>query len=394
MLSAMACSINAPIRPTVMNKELRRSSTPCYYYDMDVLSRTLEALRKASADPSFRVHYAIKANSNPIVLDPIRQAGLGVDCVSGGEIKIAIENGFEPSSIVFAGVGKSDEEIEYALAVGIACFNVESLPELEAISETASRMGLVANVALRVNPDIDAHTHHYITTGLSENKFGIDMRMLDKAVDRAISLPGVSLKGLHFHIGSQITISEPFKLLCERINDLLDRFDARGIGFESINVGGGLGINYDDADEIPDFERYFRVFRENLKLREGQTLHFELGRAIVGQCGSLVTRVLYVKEGIGKKFVIVDAGMTDLIRPALYGAHHLIANVSNPTGEMEKYDVVGPVCESSDVFAQDEMLPKVSRGDYLEILSAGAYGESMASQYNARRLPLSNAIKA
>ncbi len=375
-----------------MNTELRRPATPCYYYDMGVLRRTLEALCKASADPSFRVHYAIKANANPIVLDPIRRVGLGVDCVSGGEIKIALENGFEPSSIVFAGVGKTDEEIEYALAVGIACFNVESLPELEAISEIASRMGLAADVALRVNPDIDAHTHHYITTGLSENKFGIDMRMLDDAVDRALSLPGVNLKGLHFHIGSQITITEPFRLLCERINDLMDRFEARGIGFENINVGGGLGINYDDADEIPDFEAYFRIFRENLKLREGQTLHFEPGRAIVGQCGSLVTRVLYVKEGIDKKFVIVDAGMTDLIRPALYGAHHLITNVSNPTGELEKYDVVGPVCESSDVFVQDEMLPKVSRGDYLEILSAGAYGETMSSGYNARRLPLSRSI--
>lgn len=376
-----------------MDTEQRHPSTPCYYYDLGVLDRTLEALLKASADSRFRVHYAIKANANPIVLEPICRAGLGVDCVSGGEIRIAIENGFSPSKIVFAGVGKTDREIEYALTAGISCFNVESIPELEVISGIASRMGLTADVALRVNPDIDAHTHHYITTGLSENKFGIDMRMLDDAVGRAVSLPNIRLKGLHFHIGSQITITEPFKLLCERINSLLSQFESQGISFETVNVGGGLGINYDNPDEIPDFEGYFSTFRNNLELREGQTLHFELGRAIVGQCGSLVTRVLYVKEGVEKKFVIVDAGMTDLIRPALYGAHHLISNVSNPLGEPEKYDVVGPICESSDVFAVDEMLPKVSRGDFLEILSAGAYGETMASGYNARPLPRSQAIR-
>ncbi len=372
--------------------EFRGCRTPFYYYDLRLLDNTLAAIKDAIY-PQYKVHYAIKANANREILNHVCEAGLGVDAVSGGEIKAAVNAGFDPAKIVFAGVGKSDEEIELALESGIGCFNVESLPELEVIGEIARRMGLRANVALRVNPDIDAHTHHYITTGLAENKFGINKEMLDAIVEKSISMPEIELVGLHFHIGSQITDNTPFRILCERINQLQDHFNSKGVFFRTINVGGGLGIDYDDPDAhpIPDFKGYFDTFHSNIQLREGQELHFELGRAVVAQCGSLITRVLYVKEGITKKFAIVDAGMTDLIRPALYQAHHLIQNITSD-GPMETYDVVGPICESSDCFGENERLNKVSRGDLLALRSAGAYGEIMASQYNCRPLPGSLAL--
>jgi diaminopimelate decarboxylase len=327
---------------------------------------------------------------NGVLLEEIRKAGLGVDCVSGGEVETALNAGFAADKIVFAGVGKSDWEIELGLSHDIACFNVESLPELEVIEEIAGKMGKVARVALRVNPNIDAHTHHYITTGLAENKFGINLEMLDEIIEAAMKMKYVELQGLHFHIGSQITINDPFKLLSEKINELQAKYAEKGIMFKSINVGGGLGIDYDDpnGNPISDFKGYFDTFKKYLKLNEGQELHFELGRSVVGQCGSLITRVLYVKEGTEKKFAIVDAGFTELIRPALYQAHHNIENLTSD-GEVEKYDVVGPICESSDCFGEDEMLPKVKRGDIIALRSAGAYGEIMASQYNCRKLPKS-----
>ena len=314
--------------------------------------------------------------------------GLGVDCVSGGEIKATLCAGFDASKIVYAGVGKADWEIELGLDNDIACFNVESEAELDVIQEIASKKGKIANIALRVNPNIDAHTHHYITTGLSENKFGISLELLDGVIEKAIKYSNIDLIGLHFHIGSQITIMEPFVKLSEKINDLLDEYERKGITFKLINVGGGLGIDYDNPEQnpIPDFESYFNVFAENLKLRVGQELHFELGRSIVGQCGVLVTKTLYVKEGLNKKFAIVDAGFTDLIRPALYQAYHKIENISNDD-ELDTYDVVGPICESSDCFGENVELNKVKRGDLLVIKSAGAYGEIMASQYNCRTLP-------
>ncbi len=330
----------------------------------------------------------MKANANPAVLKEVKEAGLGVDTVSGGEIAAAVAAGFAPEKIVFAGVGKTDAEIELALNTGIGNFNVESLPELEVISEIATRMGKTARVALRVNPNIDAHTHHYITTGLAENKFGINLEQLDEVIDRCMTLPSVEFVGLHFHIGSQITDNTPFAILSERINKLQEQIEEKGITLKSINVGGGLGIDYEDPDAnpVPDFKSYFDVFEKNLKLRPGQELHFELGRAIVAQCGSLITKVLYVKKGTTKQFAIVDAGMTDLIRPALYQAYHKIDNITSD-GEVDKYDVVGPICESSDVFEEDAMLPMVKRGDLLALRSAGAYGEIMASRYNLRRLP-------
>lgn len=370
--------------------EFENQRTPFYFYDLGLLRRTLDEIKLHSNYEGYHVHYAIKANVNGVLLEEIRKAGLGVDCVSGGEVETALNAGFAADKIVFAGVGKSDWEIELGLSHDIACFNVESLPELEVIEEIAGKMGKVARVALRVNPNIDAHTHHYITTGLAENKFGINLEMLDEIIEAAMKMKHVELQGLHFHIGSQITINDPFKLLSEKINELQAKYAEKGIMFKSINVGGGLGIDYDDpnGNPISDFKGYFDTFKKYLKLNEGQELHFELGRSVVGQCGSLITRVLYVKEGTEKKFAIVDAGFTELIRPALYQAHHYIENLTSD-GEVEKYDVVGPICESSDCFGEDEMLPKVKRGDIIALRSAGAYGEIMASQYNCRKLPKS-----
>lgn len=370
---------------------LEGAETPLYYYDLDLLRRTLSDLNDAAAaHPGYKVHYALKANANPAVLAEIREAGLGIDAVSGGEIARAIECGFDPSAIVYAGVGKSDREIRLALSAGIGCFNVESEPELEIISALAAEAGVTAKVALRVNPNIDAHTHAYITTGLSENKFGIAREQLDAIVARCGELPSIELYGLHFHIGSQILEPEPFEMLADTVNELQDHFDTLGVSFRTINVGGGLGIDYEnpDSNPIPDFAGYFNAFSSRLDQRRGQEIHFELGRSIVAQCGSLITRVLYVKKGLVKSFVIVDAGMTDLIRPALYQAHHKIENISAPADAPEEiYDVVGPICESSDCFGTDERLPLTHRGDLLALRSAGAYGEIMASQYNCRALP-------
>ena len=370
---------------------LKSVRTPFYYYDTQLLDQTLDILRDMSNYPGFRVHYAIKANANPVILSHILNAGLGVDAVSGGEIQAALNAGFAPDKIVFAGVGKRDGEIELALNHGIECLNVESEAELEVIESIAAAMGVKAPVALRVNPNIDAHTHSYITTGLAENKFGISIEMLEAIVKRCVASPHIDLRGLHFHIGSQITQSDPFRMLCNVVNNLQDHYNAQGIYFPIINVGGGLGIDYDhpDTNPVPDFRTYFSMFHKHLRLRPGQELHFELGRSIVAQCGSLITKVLYVKQGLNKRFVIVDAGMTDLIRPALYQAHHTIQNLTSASGETAVYDVVGPICESSDVFGKDEQLPVTTRGDLLALRSAGAYGEIMASRYNCRELPAS-----
>ena len=370
-------------------EEFRKLDTPFYYYDLDLLRQTLRTVRDASAYPGFRVHYAVKANANPEILRIISDCGLGADTVSGGEIRRALECGFPARSIVYAGVGKSPAELREALRDGIGCINVESAEELAMIDVIAGELGVVAPVALRINPDIDAHTHHYITTGLEENKFGIDRRRLDEVMERLFASPRLQFRGFHFHIGSQITTLEPFRLLCERINDLQDIYEDRYGVIPTINVGGGLGIDYDDpeAHPVPDFDDYFRVFHDHLRVRPGQEIHFELGRSIVGQCGSLISRVLYVKKGVNKKFVILDAGFTDLIRPALYGARHLIENLTSTSTETDRYDVVGPICESTDTFGLEERLPLTRAGDLIAIRSAGAYGQIMASQYNLRPLP-------
>lgn len=364
-----------------------RIETPFYYYDSALLQRTLDEI-KSLLPSDYVVHYAVKANANQGILQRIATAGFGADCVSGGEIKAALRAGFKGDMIVFSGVGKSDKEIRLGLENGIYCFNVESVAELEVIDSLAAEMGVIAPVALRINPHIDAHTHHYITTGLSENKFGIDITRLDDVVDLLLSMKHVFFRGLHFHIGSQVLTLEPYRLLCQTVNVLQERLAARGVAVEYINVGGGLGVDYEEPDVHPvaDFKGYFTTFMDHLELRQGQRLHFELGRAIVCQCGSLVTRVLYVKQGLDRQFVIVDAGMTDLIRPALYQAYHKIENISS-SGSPLFYDVVGPICESSDCFGTNVALPVTRRGDLLVLRSAGAYGEIMASQYNCRELP-------
>lgn len=371
-------------------EKLEALQTPFYYYDSELLRQTLRAINEEAArHEGFVVHYAIKANANPKVLRIIREAGLGADCVSGGEIEASVKAGFPVSKIVFAGVGKSDWEINLGIDNDIFCFNVESIPELEVINQLAAAKGKVARIAFRLNPNVGAHTHANITTGLAENKFGIDMNDMLTVIAEAEKLKNVKFVGLHFHIGSQILDMGDFEALCNRVNELQDILDNHRIRVEHINVGGGLGIDYAHPNRvpIPDFKAYFDTYARKLKLRNGQTLHFELGRAVVAQCGTLITRTLYIKKGAVKKFAIVDAGFTDLIRPALYQAYHKIENISSE-GPLESYDVVGPICESTDVFAKQIDLNATSRGDLLAIRSAGAYGEIMASQYNCRRLPL------
>lgn len=370
-------------------EKFKTLQTPFYYYDLNLLNRTLHTVKENVEGYPYEVHYALKANVNPMILEAVRNAGLGIDCVSGGELNAALKAGFKGNKIVFAGVAKTDKEINAGLDANIECFNVESINELEVINELAIAKGKIANVAIRINPNIDAHTHHYITTGLNENKFGISLDHFDKVLTLAESLPNINLCGLHFHIGSQIKETEPFEKLCEKINELQERAEKLGITFSLVNVGGGLGIDYEDPENnpIPDFKGYFDVFKKTLQLRKGQKLHFELGRSIVAQCGALITKVIYVKEGVSKKFVIVDAGMSDLIRPALYQAHHNIVNLTSESSEKETYDVVGPICESSDTFGTGENLPITKRGDIMALLSAGAYGEIMASHYNCREFP-------
>ena len=369
--------------------KFRELETPFYYYDVNVLRETLSCINKeAGKYNNFCVHYAVKANANHKILTIIRENGLGADCVSGGEIRAAVKAGFPTNKIVYAGVGKTDWEINLGLDYDIFCFNVESVPELEIINELAAAKGKVARVAFRINPNVGAHTHANITPGRAENKFGISMEDMDRVIDMAETLPNVKFVGLHFHIGSQIVDMGDFVALCNRVNELQEKLYARQIIVEHINVGGGLGIDYSHPNRqpIPNFAEYFSTYHKHLKLRPQQTLHFELGRAVVGQCGSLISKVIYVKQGTNKQFAILDAGMTDLIRPALYQAYHKIENITSDEA-IETYDVVGPICESSDVFGKAIDLNKVHRGDLFALRSAGAYGEIMASAYNCRTLP-------
>lgn len=359
--------------------------TPFYYYDTTLLQSTLKTIKQANTK-NYHIHYALKANSHTILLNLIREAGFGADCVSGNEVKCAVENGFDTNQIVFAGVGKSDKEINFALNQSIFCFNVESKHELEIINQLAANMNKVANVALRINPNVDAHTHKYITTGLEENKFGINPYEFEDVLSLLSSLQHIQLQGLHFHIGSQITDLSVFKNLCLRVNEINYWFIQKGHPLHHINVGGGLGINYrePDSESIVNFENYFAVFNQFLELQAHQEVHFELGRAIVAQCGSLISRVLYIKNGINTNFAILDAGMTELMRPALYQAYHKIENLTNGLDTTTKYDVVGPICESSDCFGKAVELGETKRGDLIAIRSAGAYGEVMSNRYNLR----------
>ena len=452
-------------------------ATPFWYYDMDVFRKTVKLAASLSERYGIGAHYALKANVEPRLVSYIASKGFGADCVSGNEVKYAVESGFARSSIVFAGVGKSDKEISDALDLGIGCFNVESLMEMQVIDALAASKGVRANVSLRINPNIDAHTHRYVTTGLYENKFGISRHEFEAAIDILKSSKALDFKGLHFHIGSQITDVEPvYSLECERAAEIVEWFEAHGMEVGSIDLGGGLGVDYDEPDEnpVPDFEKWFSIIDRKLRRRPEQSVSIEPGRSMVAQCGSLITRVLFVKSGETKTFLIMDAGMNDLIRPALYGAYHKIENLSAyyvsksssddrpgpgicdskyvedakaarsvrvwdrvpmknteaktsesaesedltrhhqmPAGEqrsgglalgcarrpdrpLEKgvggieterlYDIVGPVCESSDVWGEGRELPYSKRGDILAIRSTGAYGSVMSSRYNLRDL--------
>jgi diaminopimelate decarboxylase len=370
-------------------KNIQQHPTPYYYYDLDLLQKTLDVISKESKKHNYHVHYAFKANANTKLLGLIKKAGLGADCVSGNEVKCAIENEFDNSKIVFAGVGKSDDEINYALENNIFCFNCESIQELEVINELATAKNKIASIALRINPNVDANTHKYITTGLEENKFGINPYEFEAIIEKLNKLTHIKLIGLHFHIGSQITDLSPFKKLCMRVNEINNYFLMKGFDLPIINVGGGIGINYKepDTESIIDFAAYFNVFKTFLELRKNQEVHFELGRAVVAQCGTLISKVLYIKNGINTNFAILDAGMTELIRPALYQAYHKIENLSAQLNKLpinKKYDVVGPICESSDCFGKAVELPETKRGDIIAIRSAGAYGEVMSSRYNLR----------
>ena len=391
--------------------KFQQLDTPFYYYNLDVLKQTLEACTAASSKYGFHVHYAMKANFNPKVLDTIQSYGIGADCVSGNEVKAAIEHGFGKDNIVFAGVGKSDKEINLALDADIFCFNAESVQELFIINDLAKAKNKIANIAIRINPNVDAHTHHFITTGLDENKFGINSWQLPDVTDALHQCPNLQFLGIHFHIGSQITDMEVYKNLCTRINEMQDWFEDRGFTIKVLNTGGGLGVDYynPDTNSISDFESYFKVFKDFLNVKPGQEVHFELGRALVAQSASLISRVLYVKNGLKKNFLVLDAGMTELIRPMLYQAYHQIENlsrqsespkvgksgseevesddpfqISNLKSQISNYDVVGPICESTDCFRKDVELPLSFRGDLIAIRTAGAYGQVMASGYNLR----------
>ncbi len=378
--------------------------TPFYYYDLGLLRQTLEACKRASDKYGFHVHYAMKANFNPKVVQTIQSYGFGADCVSGNEVSAALTNGFDKGKVVFAGVGKSDKEINTALDADIFCFNVESVQELFIINDLAKAKNKTAKVAIRINPNVDAHTHHFITTGLDENKFGINGWQLNDVAEALRVCDNLKFIGIHFHIGSQITDLEVYRSLCIRINEMQDWFEDHGFQVKVLNTGGGLGVDYHhpDTNNIPNFESYFKVFKDFLKVKPGQEVHFELGRALVAQSASLISRVLYVKMGQKKNFLVLDAGMTELIRPMLYQAYMKIENLSRKSespkdGKSEreshnsqltthnlKYDVVGPICESTDCFQKDVELPESFRGDIFAIRTAGAYGEVMASGYNLR----------
>ena len=376
------------LKGTLPIDKLKALHTHFYYYDVKLLQDTLDMVKNEAGKYGYHAHYAVKANANPRILSIIAENGLGADCVSGGEVKAALDAGFPADKIVFAGVGKADWEINLGLDNDIFCFNVESAVELEIIDELAAAKNKVASVALRINPEVDAHTHAKITTGMKENKFGINLSQLGQVLDNLANLKNVKLIGIHFHIGSQITDMSAFRNLVIRVNEIQEDLEARGIRIENVNFGGGLGIDYYHPNHlpIPAFDNYFAVFNKLLKVRPGQQVHFEPGRSVVAQCGTLISKVLYVKEGETKKFAILDAGFTELIRPAMYDAYHRIENISSDE-EVDLYDVVGPICESSDVFGKDVELNKAHRGDLIALRSAGAYGEVMASQYNCRQLP-------
>ena len=360
--------------------------TPFYYYDLDILSETLKRLIIEADSKIFKVHYALKANTNSKLLNLIRSYGLGIDAVSGNEVKKSIEEGFDNKDIVFAGVGKTDKEIEYAINSKISCFNCESIQEIQVINDISKKLLVTSNISLRLNPNIESKTHKNITTGTKKNKFGIDIDDVDDILTLLKSLDNINLVGIHFHLGSQITKFKVFDELSKIVNITNKKIHDYGILLSHINVGGGLSIDYNNPEKnyIPNFSEYFNVYKKNIILLKNQKIYVELGRSLVGQCGSLIYRVLFTKNSYNKNYVILDAGMTELIRPALYNSYHKISNLTSIENKFKKYDVVGPLCESSDVFLKNIKLPFSKRNDIFRIYSCGAYGETMSSNYNLR----------
>jgi diaminopimelate decarboxylase len=364
----------------------REAGTPFYLYSHRTLLHHFRVFDAAFAEVPHIVCFAVKANSNTAILRLFAREGGGVDLVSGGELYRALKAGVDPGKVVYSGVGKREDEIDFALETGILMFNVESAQELETINDRAAMLGVRAGIALRVNPDVDPQTHPHISTGLKENKFGVDVEASLVAYRRAFALTHLDIKGVSCHIGSQVTKITPFIDALERLKDLIRRLRNEGIAIRYLDLGGGLGITYDQ--EVPPHPaEYARAVIDAARDLDC-TFIFEPGRVLVGNAGILVTRVLYTKGNEGKRFVIVDAGMNDLIRPSLYGSFHRIRPVIRRERAEITADVVGPICESGDFLAKGRRLPEFERGELMAVMSAGAYGFTMSSNYNSRpRIP-------
>ncbi|HPD05482.1 MAG TPA: diaminopimelate decarboxylase, partial [Spirochaetota bacterium] len=355
--------------------------TPLYVYSSKCFIDKFTLLDEALASVAHTICYSVKSNSNVSILKLMKDVGCGMDVVSGGELYRAIAAGVNPEKIVYAGVGKNVEEIEYALKTGIQMFNCESLSEIKRINNIAQNNNIVAHIAIRINPDVDANTHHYITTGKKENKFGISLQYLPELIKSVKSLPHIVLKGIHVHIGSQITQIEPFVEACKKAIAVIDDIQDMGMHeCKTLNLGGGFGIQYNDEPSL-DVALWAQNIVESIK-KKNLFLIIEPGRFISGNSGALIMQVQYKKKTSHKTFIIVDSGMHHLIRPTLYQSYQYIANTTLREGE-EVVDVVGPICESGDFFAKDRLLTKTEEGDYLAVLSAGAYGMAMASHYNS-----------
>ncbi|MBR5802337.1 MAG: diaminopimelate decarboxylase [Alistipes sp.] len=369
--------------------QLKEIETPFYLYDINLLRQTLESVVYESNKYNYKVHYAIKANNDDYLLSIIKEYGIGIDCASGNEVRKAIEMGFDPKTVVYAGVGKKDKEIRYALEQEILAINCESIEELQVVDALAAEMGKMADVGLRVNPDIDPKTNHCIDTGQADSKFGIAYDEILENVELIKSLKNINIIGIHIHIGSQIRELHVFENMCNKANAIVEKLESLGFSFRMVDVGGGLGINYDvpENEPIPNFASLFAIVREYLNVGDKE-VHFEFGRSIVGECGELIASVLFNKTtATGRRLLIIDASMTELIRPMLYGSYHNIENITSEEDVFKKYTVVGTACESTDVFDENISLKKSKRGDLLAIKSAGAYGRSMASEYNMHELP-------
>ena len=370
-------------------QKLTGLETPFYLSDLGLLRQTLESVSYESKKYDYQVHYAIKANYDDRILAVIREYGIGIDCASGNELRKAIEAGFDPKKIVYAGVGKRDKELRYAIEQQILAINCESIEELQVLNGLAGEAGRRVDIALRVNPDIDPKTNHCIDTGQADSKFGISYEEILENAEAIKALEHLNIIGLHLHIGSQIRELHVFENMCNKVNVIVENLVRLGFTIDFVDVGGGLGINYDvpENEPIPNFASLFAIVHNYLRVGD-RKVHFEFGRSIVGECGELITRVLYNKTtATGRRLAIVDASMTELIRPALYGSYHNIENITSEAETSHKYTVVGTACESTDVFDENVSLRKTSRGDLLTIKSAGAYGMSMASRYNLHDLP-------